>query len=61
MPVYKNKKTGSWYVMVHYQDWTGENKQKCKRGFGTKREAQEWEWQFKLQKEANVMSMLAFF
>ena len=43
MPVYKNKKTGSWYVMAHYQDWTGENKQKCKRGFVTKREAQEWE------------------
>ena len=61
MPVYKNKKTGSWYVMVHYQDWTGENKQKCKRGFGTKREAQEWEWQFKLQKKANIDMTLASF
>ena len=61
MPVYKNKKTGSWYVMAHYQDWTGENKQKCKRGFVTKREAQEWEWQFKLQKKANIDMTLASF
>ena len=32
--------------MVRYQDWTGERKQKCKRGFATKREAQEWERSF---------------
>lgn len=46
MPVYKNDKNGTWYVMVRYKDWKGERKQKCQRGFGTKREAQEWERQF---------------
>lgn len=43
MPVFKDEARGTWYVMVRYQDWTGERKQKCKRGFATKREAQEWE------------------
>ncbi len=32
--------------MVRYQDWTGERKQKCKRGFATKREAAQWEQEF---------------
>ena len=43
MPVFKDEARGTWYVMVRYQDWTGERKQKCKRGFATKREAQAWE------------------
>ena len=46
MPVFKDEARGTWYVMVRYQDWTGERKQKCKRGFATKREAQEWERSF---------------
>ena len=50
MPVYKNEKNGTWYVMARYKDWIGERKQKCQRGFTTKREAQEWERQFQLQK-----------
>ena len=43
MPAYKNKDTGTWYVVTQYNDWTGERKQKCKRGFSTRREALEWE------------------
>ena len=43
MPVYKNEDNGTWYVLTRYLDWKGERKQKCKRGFETKREAQEWE------------------
>lgn len=46
MPIYKNEKNGTWYVMARYKDWRGERKQKCQRGFATKREAQEWERQF---------------
>ena len=41
VPVYKTEKNGTWYVMVRYKDWKGERKQKCQRGFATKREAQE--------------------
>ena len=46
MPVYKNKDNGTWYVMTQYTDWKGERKPKCKRGFATKREAQDWEQKF---------------
>lgn len=43
MAIYKTESNNTWYVMVRYQDWTGERKQKCKRGFATKREAAQWE------------------
>lgn len=53
MAIYKND-NGTWYVMIRYQDWTGARKQKCKRGFSTRKEAADWELQFKLQKKASV-------
>lgn len=47
--------------MVRYQDWTGERKQKCKRGFATKREAQEWERSFQMQTSGDLdMTFEAF-
>lgn len=55
MGVYKDK-NGTWFVQTRYKDWQGENKQKCKRGFKTKREAKEWERDF-LQKTAGDMNM----
>ena len=61
MPIYKDKKNGTWYAMVRYKDWTGANKQKCQRGFETKREAQEWEYQFKLKRKADIDMTLASF
>ena len=36
MAIYKND-NGTWYVMIRYQDWTGARKQKCKRGFSTRK------------------------
>lgn len=53
MAIYKNN-NGTWYVMIRYQDWTGARKQKCKRGFATRKEAADWELQFKLQKKASL-------
>ena len=53
MPVYKDK-NGTWYAMVRYEDWQGERKQKCKRGFVTKREAQNWERRFLLQTNSDL-------
>lgn len=38
MPVYKSD-NGTWYVLTRYLDWKGERKQKCKRGFETRKEA----------------------
>ena len=53
MPVYKDK-NGTWYVMTRCDDWQGQRKQKCKRGFKTKREAQDWERRFLLQQGGDL-------
>ena len=61
MPVYKNKENGTWYVLTRYVDWKGNRKQKCKRGFQTKKEAQEWERVFQQQNTADMdMTFEAF-
>ena len=61
MPVFKDENKGTWYVMARYVDWTGERKQKCKRGFASKREAQEWERMFQQQSAGDLdMSFEAF-
>ena len=62
MPVYKNEKNGTWYAMIRYKDWTGTNRQKCQRGFSTRKEAIEWEAQFKLQQASDIdMTLEAFY
>ncbi len=47
MTAYKDEKRGTWFANFRYKDWRGESKQKSKRGFRTKREAQIWEQDFK--------------
>ncbi len=54
MAVIKNQKTGMWEVRTYYKDWTGERKQKTKRGFAKKSEALEWERNFKLKEDQNI-------
>ena len=61
MPIYKNQNTSTWYVICWFTDWKGERKQKCKRGFPTKRAAADWERQFLLQKQANIDMTLESF
>lgn len=58
MPVFKNESNGTWYVMAWYKDWTGARKQKCKRGFATKREAQEWERSFQMQTSSDMDNII---
>lgn len=61
MPVFRNESNGTWYVMTRYVDWQGNHKQKCKRGFKTKREALEWERVFHLQQSTDMdMSFESF-
>ena len=61
MPVYKDDKTSKWYVITRYTNLQGERKQKCKRGFATRREAQKWERKFNMQSDSNMdMSFGAF-
>lgn len=56
MPAYKDSATNKWYVSFYYIDWTGEKKKKHKRGFDTKKAAQEWERQF-LNVKAETLDM----
>ena len=54
MAAYKDEARGTWYVSFHYNDWTGKNKRKLKRGFRTRREALEYEQKFLLQQATNL-------
>ena len=56
MPVYKDKERDTWFCKFNYKDWRGETKTKLKRGFRTKKEAQEWEREF-LQVQQTDMDM----
>ena len=61
MSVYKDEKTGKWYALAWYHDWKGEGRQKCKRGFETKKEAQDWERSYVQQNAAGIdMTFEAF-
>ncbi len=54
MPVYKDEKTNTWYSKFRYKDWTGKTRDKMKRGFTTKRDAQKWENNFKVRLAGNL-------
>lgn len=61
MPAYKEK-NGTWTIQCYFADWTGQRKKKKKRGFRTKRDAQEWERDFLAKGSSDIfMSMSAFF
>ncbi len=54
MAAYKDKNKGTWYVSFYYRNWMGEHERKLKRGFATKREALEWELEFKKVKGSDL-------
>lgn len=60
MAVYKDG--DKWRVIYRYTNWQGERKQTQKRGFKTKREAQQWEREVMLKSESKVdMTFASFF
>lgn len=61
MPVYKEKKTNTWRAVYRFTDWRGAVKQTQKRGFSTKREAQEWESEQFLKKSGDMEMSFASF
>ena len=61
MPAYRDKSTGKWYVMVWYSTFEGQRKQKCKKGFLTKRAALEWEREFLLADTCDVNMLFKTF
>ena len=56
MKAEKDPKTGKWLIQFRYRDWTGKNKKSTKRGFKTKREAEEWVRNFLLS-QSNSLDM----
>jgi hypothetical protein len=47
MPVYKDNKRNTWYCKIRYTDWQGNRRETTKRGFATKREAKEFEEEYR--------------
>uniref|UniRef100_UPI002E796C9E site-specific integrase n=1 Tax=Enterocloster aldenensis TaxID=358742 RepID=UPI002E796C9E len=56
MPVYPDEERGTFYCKFYYKDWTGQNRQKLKRGFTRKKDARDWERDF-LTKHAGSPNM----
>ena len=54
MSVSKDGNTGRWMSQVRVTDWTGKTIHKKKRGFQTKREAQQWEQDFLQQASGSI-------
>ena len=57
MSVYKDEKTGTWFCTFRYKDFSGKNIQKKKRGFKTKREAKQYEEEFRLKMSGKAADM----
>lgn len=53
MKAEKNPHTGKWFIQYRYTDWQGNRKKSTKRGFKTKREAEEWLRNFLLMQQAD--------
>ena len=49
----KDKKTGKWLIQYRYTDWQGKRRKSTKRGFATKREAEEWLRNFLITQNAD--------
>lgn len=53
MKAEKDKKTGKWLIQYRYTDWQGKSRKSTKRGFATKREAEEWLRNFLITQKAD--------
>lgn len=49
----KRDPNGTWRIQYRYTDWTGKKCKSQKRGFKTKKEAEEWVAHFKYQQSSN--------
>ena len=61
MKAEKDKKTGKWLIQYHYTDWQGKRRKSTKRGFATKREAEEWLRNFLITQKADFDMKFADF
>lgn len=54
MKAEKDIKTGKWLIQYRYTDWQGNRKKSTKRGFDTKREAEQWYREFSAKKQQSI-------
>lgn len=57
----KKDPKGTWRIQYRWTDWTGTKKKSQKRGFKTKKEAEEWYAHFMLQQSSDPTMTLADF
>ena len=53
MKAERDAKTGKWLIQYRSTDWQGNRKKSTKRGFDTKREAEEWLRNFLMSQQAD--------
>lgn len=61
MPVYKDNNAKTWYCKFYYVDYMGRKKGTTKRGFKTKKEALEWEREFKTFSQREITMLFGAF
>ena len=49
----KRDANGTWHIQFRYTDWTGKQRKSSRKGFRTKKEAEEWLNHFMLQQSSN--------
>ena len=54
MKAQRDPKTGKWLIQYRYTDWQGIRRKSTKRGFETKREAEEWLRNFLMSQSADL-------
>ena len=54
----KRDPNGTWHIQYRWTDWTGTKKKSQKRGFKTKKEAEEWYAHFILQQTSDPTMIL---
>ncbi len=60
MAVYKGDKKDSWYVKFRHRDWKNDVKCVTKRGFRTKREATQWERDYRNKLDVSGDAQISF-
>ena len=55
----KKDPNGTWRIQYRWTDWTGAKKKSQKRGFKTKKEAEEWYAHFLLQQSSDPTMTLS--
>ena len=61
MPAYKDFERNTWFVKFQYKNWKNERKWVTKRGFKTKRDALQWETEYRLQLQGSLAMTFANF